>query len=483
MVRETKNDIAASVAYAEAVAADEALGVKRLLEAETARAKKEEAAAATVASDASAAVAKERLRAIASEKSLASDILKEENTRKTEVDELKALAADKQSALTPAQLAKIENALTDPSAFDRAGAANEERVRAEGEEEKLRAAIAAIKTFKVVSVDALPASGEEKTIYLVPSAKSAEKNVKDEYLWIDGKWEQIGSTAVDLKGYVKSVNEKSGEVVLTGDDIKVSSSDSETIADAVENIARTANEKYTKPSGGIPSTDIALGVIPDLTKVQTLRINDEWRFSVAPGLSGGMAIRLEHLDFPAQGIWGVQTEMTIPTGLGTLARSADITDATKLTPVFSEWMLGDHSSGMLIRNISATYNDDKKGWDTSEELSSDGGKTWTTYTVGAEQNPDPDGTATSVTCISSTFVRVVVGYKLGPDSDAPILIEATEKTDEQGEKTHELPEPIKTALFSDDYFKEVVDKEIEEHGGIGFKHDEHGYYIDVEQEA
>lgn len=120
-----------------------------------------------------------------------------------EIHRIKDALQKKQSALTPAQLAKIDNALTDASAFDRAGAANDERVRAEGEENKLRAAIAAIKTFKIVSVDALPASGEEKTIYLVPSAKAADRNIKDEFLWIEGKWEQVGSTAVDMTGYAK----------------------------------------------------------------------------------------------------------------------------------------------------------------------------------------------------------------------------------------------------------------------------------------
>ena len=64
-----------------------------------------------------------------------------------------------------------------------------------------------------------------------------------------------------------------------------------------------------------------------MTKVTTLKINDEWRFSVAPGLSGELAIRLEHLDFPTQGIWGVYTEMSIPTGIGTLATKQELSAA------------------------------------------------------------------------------------------------------------------------------------------------------------
>ena len=57
-------------------------------------------------------------------------------------------------------------------------------------------------TGMTVSVeDKLPDTGVEKVIYLVPSATSTEKNVKDEYLWVDGRWELVGSTAVDLTGY------------------------------------------------------------------------------------------------------------------------------------------------------------------------------------------------------------------------------------------------------------------------------------------
>lgn len=64
-----------------------------------------------------------------------------------------------------------------------------------------------------------------------------------------------------------------------------------------------------------------------MTKVTTLKINDEWRFSVGPGISGALAIRLEHLDFPTQGIWGVYTEMSIPTGIGTLATKQELSAA------------------------------------------------------------------------------------------------------------------------------------------------------------
>lgn len=78
-----------------------------------------------------------------------------------------------------------------------------ERQRAEAAENDLRARIAALKSFDVRVVNALPATGLANTVYLVPSANSSDRNVKDEYLWINGAWEQIGSTAVDLAEYAK----------------------------------------------------------------------------------------------------------------------------------------------------------------------------------------------------------------------------------------------------------------------------------------
>lgn len=52
-------------------------------------------------------------------------------------------------------------------------------------------------------VDALPTTGEDNVIYLVPSASSKTGNVKDEYMWIESKWERVGSSETDLTGYVK----------------------------------------------------------------------------------------------------------------------------------------------------------------------------------------------------------------------------------------------------------------------------------------
>ena len=53
--------------------------------------------------------------------------------------------------------------------------------------------------YKVVQT--LPQTGEEGTIYLVPKQSSKQKNVYDEFMWIDNDWEKIGDTEIDLSGY------------------------------------------------------------------------------------------------------------------------------------------------------------------------------------------------------------------------------------------------------------------------------------------
>lgn len=61
-------------------------------------------------------------------------------------------------------------------------------------------AVAEAAHITIQTVDALPATGTANVIYLVPNGGSGQ-NAKDEFMWIAGKWEKIGSTDVDLSGY------------------------------------------------------------------------------------------------------------------------------------------------------------------------------------------------------------------------------------------------------------------------------------------
>ena len=64
-------------------------------------------------------------------------------------------------------------------------------------------AVGSVSTIRFSIVDELPSTGESNIIYLVPNTTSSEKNVYDEYIWVNNAFEIIGSTAIDLSNYAK----------------------------------------------------------------------------------------------------------------------------------------------------------------------------------------------------------------------------------------------------------------------------------------
>ncbi len=60
-----------------------------------------------------------------------------------------------------------------------------------------------VTSFKLKKVDALPTENiENLVIYLVPNGDSDTENCYDEYMYINGSWETIGSTRIDLTPYI-----------------------------------------------------------------------------------------------------------------------------------------------------------------------------------------------------------------------------------------------------------------------------------------
>lgn len=68
------------------------------------------------------------------------------------------------------------------------------------------AAIAGISGFHAEIVSELPASGQSNILYLVAKSSAASGNGYDEYLYINGAWERVGSTDIDLSGYVQAAD-------------------------------------------------------------------------------------------------------------------------------------------------------------------------------------------------------------------------------------------------------------------------------------
>lgn len=90
-------------------------------------------------------------------------------------------------------------------------------------------------TLQVVESLASVTSPQADVIYLVPNSGSGT-NAKDEYLYVNGGWELIGTTEVDLSGY--ATNEAVADL----------------LAAVVENVQYdTTNKKLTKTIGGTTS--------------------------------------------------------------------------------------------------------------------------------------------------------------------------------------------------------------------------------------
>lgn len=97
---------------------------------------------------------------------------------------------------------------------------------------------------------------EENTFYLVPSADSSTHDMFVEWIYTNNAWEMFGSASVDLDGYQTKIT-ATGLLKGDGDG---------GIASAV---AGTDYGTYSKPVSGIPKTDMASDVQTSLGKADT----------------------------------------------------------------------------------------------------------------------------------------------------------------------------------------------------------------------
>lgn len=118
----------------------------------------------------------------------------------TDTDKLKVSAipdnpkyTDTMPDLTP--YAKKENMPTKLSQLE-----NDKTFKTETE---IQSMIEKASSLKKEVVTSLPQIGKDDVIYLVKDDKGKDNNNYLEYLWLNGKYELIGSTQVDLSGYAK----------------------------------------------------------------------------------------------------------------------------------------------------------------------------------------------------------------------------------------------------------------------------------------
>lgn len=67
--------------------------------------------------------------------------------------------------------------------------------------QSIASAIASVETLRIEIVTTLPETGESNVIYFVPMTNPKDSNLYEEYIWINGSYELIGTTQIDLSNY------------------------------------------------------------------------------------------------------------------------------------------------------------------------------------------------------------------------------------------------------------------------------------------
>jgi len=109
--------------------------------------------------------------------------------------------------LTTGQVAQIlAEALTDYSTTTETqqalGAALEDYMTAADVQQAIATLASSALTREIVSELPEPGDAAENVIYMMPAGDGGEDDIFDEYLFIGGAAEKIGSTRVDLTGYL-----------------------------------------------------------------------------------------------------------------------------------------------------------------------------------------------------------------------------------------------------------------------------------------
>lgn len=159
--------------------------------------------------------------------------------------------------------------------------------------------VLSLPTFTYEIVNELPETGEEKIIYLVPKAGEGN-DVHDEYVWVNGGYELIGTTAVDLSGYLP----------LTGGDISGPITFAGTAYSVKYDASKYGVVVYTNASRGFVFANSGTGYFaPTSSATADLgQANQRWRRVYVTKVNNG-------------------ADIAIPTKGGTLALAEDIAES------------------------------------------------------------------------------------------------------------------------------------------------------------
>ena len=173
--------------------------------------------------------------------------------------------------------------------------------------------LSAIPKFAVTVVTELPTSDiSTSTIYLKSNGGSSG-NSYDEYIYVNSAWEKIGTTEVDLSGYVpttRKVNNKalSTDITLTAADLNISITDSVTSGSSA---LITSRGVFSAINTGVPASGT---YDTDNAKITFLAASGAQLFEVTGIEGGGVQFTLEVDYTGASDLSGISVTATPTSG-------------------------------------------------------------------------------------------------------------------------------------------------------------------------
>ena len=135
--------------------------------------------------------------------------------------------------------------------------------------DNLSSQISAMGGFAVQIVEELPGTGQPNTIYFVPSDSGADQNIKDEYMWLNTAWEQIGSTQFSL-----SITQNASGITINGTALQTATTARAGIMTPTEVLAiDTLNTNLGLAEDDIETLQTQMAQKVDVTDVVTISEN------------------------------------------------------------------------------------------------------------------------------------------------------------------------------------------------------------------